>query len=136
MDQTGLSKDDIQSLFEDLEVLNRLSEQCSASNSLRNATTPHVATSDAHVRSTESGGGMATRARLSTKTVDRRHHTNIVSSSNQLSIQTTVTNEQSDGRIQAIALVASPVGSVDRRSHNRQSITNAVNRRQASRNER
>ena len=56
MEQTGLSKDDIQDLFRSLDVLSRLSEQCIASNAI-DATDSNICHhhSDGHFSDVQTG---------------------------------------------------------------------------------
>ena len=155
MEQGGLSKDELQHLFENLEVLKSLAEQCIASNAkdsrichphsdrpvqIASETAPssdhRQTTADASGRSTESRGGTravpssitsnadtVTHVVLTAESLDQ--HANIPS---HLSFHSTVM--PSNGRIRSNALEATD--SVDRGSHNRQLISNASNRPQAS----
>ena len=127
MEQGGISKDKLQHLFENLEVLRRLSEECIASSADSNtchhysdAQTAETApssnhrqttfvtdeTSQACVRTTEHESGVATSTAPSS---DRRQTTTVTvpSSGDGFSIQTSpVTSALSDARIRSNALVA------------------------------
>ena len=150
MEQTGLSKDDIQALFENLELLNRLSEQCIAS---RNAAASRIChhsdshfsdaqtaaetappsdqrqtTADASGRSTESRGGThAPPSSIRSNAVAVTHVDPTVESidrgrhANTSSSFHSTPVTTSNGCIQPLDVVSTPADSVDRDSHNRQS---------------